>query len=155
MNALPIRSPKSGRRERPSFRPVLECLESREVPSAAQVSAAFNQLPTDMSNLQASLAARPANGATVQMDLNAVASDMFTLKLGAAGFTPSSRLQIDNALFVDGLQLLYAGFYNHAFIPSQQFINVLDTGAAAVEAGFTDFLVTGFFPETSGDAVLT
>jgi len=155
MNALSIRPAKSGRRERPSFRPVLECLESREVPSAAQVSAVFNALPNDMNTLQAALAARPANVNTINTDLNTVANDLFTLKLGAPAFAVPSRLQIDNALIVDGVQLLYDGFLNHGFIPDQQFINVVQTGGASIEAGFSDFLITGFFPQSSGDAVLT
>jgi hypothetical protein len=155
MNSHPIRSPKSGRRERPSFRPVLECLESREVPSVAQVDAAFNQLPTAMNNLTASLAARPANVNTINTDLGIVINDLATLKLGASAFSVGSRLQIDSALFTDGLQLLFDGFSNQAFIPSQQFLAVLGTGFGSIEAGFTDFLVTGLFPGTSGTAVLT
>jgi len=155
MNAPSIRSQKNGRRERPSFRPVLETLESRVVPSAAQVSAAFNQLPTDMNNLQGTLAGRPPDVNAINTNLGVVINDMFLLKTGAPGFVTGDRLQIDTALLTDGLQLLYGGFSNYPFIPATQFINVLDVGAGAIEAGFSDILLAGFFPETSGDSVLT
>ncbi|MGH7223868.1 MAG: hypothetical protein ACRELF_11605, partial [Gemmataceae bacterium] len=121
MNAHSLCSPKI-RRERPSFRPVLECLESRLVPSTAQVSAAFNQLPNDMNNLQGALAARPPNVNDINQDLGIVINDMFLLKTGAPSFVAGDRLQIDTALFTDGVQLLYGGFKNYPFIPSTQFI---------------------------------
>lgn len=155
MNALPIPSPKSARRERPTFRPFLETLESREVPSCADTSAAFDRLPAEMNTLQASLAARPPDVNTINSNLSTVANDMFQLKLGAPSFTVSDRLQIDNALFIDGVQLIYAGFLNYPFIPAVQFVNVEQLGAAAIQVGATDFLVTGFFPQTSGNCTLT
>lgn len=150
-----LHSHKQSRSERPSFRPVLESLESREVPSCADVSAAYDRLPTDMNNLQANMAARPADVNTINADLSAVANDMFQLKLGASNFAVPYRLQIDNALFVDGLKLIIAGFQNYPFIPPQQFVNVEQVGGAAVEAGFFDWVETGFFPFSSGDCVLT
>lgn len=144
---------EQSRTERQTFRPFLETLERRDVPSAAQVSAVFDQLPTDMSNLQASLSARDFNG--ISNNLNTVAGDFLTLKLGAAGFVPGDRLRIDNALFTDGLQLILGGFINVAFIPSQDFINLVQVGADAIRQGIGDSIITGFFPGTSGDGVLT
>ncbi len=141
--------------ERRFFRPVLESLESREVPSSAQVSAAFDQLPADMNNLQASLAARPANAATINTNISAVANDLFTLNLGAAGFTVGDRLRIDSALISDGITLIYDGYYNFAYIPTSQFESVVQLGATALRAGISDFLLTSFYSSTSGDATLT
>lgn len=153
MNAQPICSQKSGRRERPTFRPVLETLESREVPSA-QVNAAFSQLPDAMGNLQASLAARPADVNTINVNLGVVINDFFLLKVGAPSYVEGDRLRIDNTLFTDGLQLIYGGFLNYPFIPSTQFVDVLQVGATAIQSGFSDFLLAGFFPQTSGTATL-
>ncbi len=149
-----FRPGKQRRPERPTFRPMLESLENRVVPSAADVRAAFFSLPTDLSNLEASLAARPTDFNTVATNLNAVSSDIFTLILGASGFRVPSRLQIDNALVVDGLRLVFDGFNTFPAIPSSQFVQIERLGSLAVEQGAIDFLVTGFFPQTTGDAVL-
>lgn len=148
-----FRSHKQNRPQRPSFRPTLETLESREVPSCAQVSAAFNQLPAAVNNLQASLAAQDVNG--INANLSTVASNMFLLRAGASGFTTSNRLQIDNALITDGIRLLVGAFRELPFIPTTQVVNVAQTGIAAIDAGAFDALLTGFFPATSGDCVLT
>lgn len=155
MFAKRFRSHKQRRPERPSFRPRLESLENRLVPSAADVSAAFNALPTDMANLKASLAARPTDFNTVAANLSTVGTNLFLLAQGASAFTASSRLQIDNALVVDGLRLIYDGFNTFPAIPSSQFVQIERLGSSAVEQGAIDFLLTGFFPQTSGDAVLT
>lgn len=149
-----FRSVKQSPPQRPTFRPVLESLESREVPSAAQVSAAFNQLPTDLNNLQASLAARPADLNAITTNFNAVATDMLILRVGASNFVLGSRLKIDNALVTDGIVLLYDGFLNHAFIGDTQFLNVVQLGGAALEFGFLDSLEAGFIPASNGSAIL-
>lgn len=146
---------KRKRPERPTFRPMLESLERRLVPSAAQVSAAFNALPTDMNNLEASLAPRPTDFNTVATNINTVANDVVTLILGASNFSVPSRLQIDNALVVDGLRLIFDGFNTFPAIPSSQFVQIERLGGLAVERGALDFLQAGFFPQSSGDAVLT
>ncbi|HZV04500.1 MAG TPA: hypothetical protein VE999_05370 [Gemmataceae bacterium] len=148
-----FRSRKRIRSERPSFKPCLESLESREVPSTAQTIAAFNALPTDMNNLIANLNARNIPG--VESSINTVASDMFQLQVGASAFTTTSRLTINSALISNGIVLIFEGFNNFAFIPTQDFQNLVQLGATAARAGFTDLLVTEFFPNTSGDAVLT
>jgi hypothetical protein len=147
--------PREHRRpERPTFRPILESLENRDVPSAADVNAAFHALPTDVNNLEASLAARPTDFNTVATNINAVGSDVFTLILGASAFNVPSRLQIDNALVVNGLRLIFDGFNTFPAIPSSQFVQIERLGGLAAERGAIDFLVTGFFPQTTGDAVL-
>lgn len=148
-----FRSRKQKRTERPTFRPTLESLESREVPSVAQVSAAYDALPTDMSNLEASLAARDIPG--VGTNLSTVGSDMFTMVLGAPAFNLSSRLLIDNSLVVNGIKLVYDGFNTYPAIPAAQFVHIERLGFAAISHGAFDSLVVGFFPQTTGDAVLT
>jgi hypothetical protein len=150
-----FRSQKRRRPERPTFRPMLESLESREVPSSANVSAAFDSLPTDMGNLEASLAARPVDVNAVAVNLAAVANDLITMQLGAAAFAVPSRLQIDNALLVNGIKLVFDGFNTYPAIPSSQFVQIERLGFNAAINGFTDSLETGFFPQTTGDAVLT
>jgi hypothetical protein len=148
-----LRSRERSRPEPPTFKPCLEPLESREVPSAAQTSAAFDALPNDMNNLIANLNARNIPGA--EASFNTVANDMFQLRVGASAFTTSSRLTIDSALISQGIVLIFEGFNNFAFIPTQDFENLVQLGATAARAGITDTLLTDFFPNTSGDAVLT
>ena len=146
---------KEKRSARPSFRPMLEALERRDVPSAANISAAYDALPNDMNNLEASLAARPTDFNSVAANLNTVAHDIHSLILGASAFSVPSRLQIDNALVVDGIRLVYDGFNTYPAIPSSQFVQIERLGSLAVEEGAIDFLRTGFFPQSSGNAVLT
>jgi hypothetical protein len=148
-----LRSRTKSRPERPTFKPCLESLESREVPTCAQTSAAFDVLPNDMNNLIANLNAR--NISALNTSINTVASDMFQLQAGASGFTVSSRLTIDSALISQGIVLIFEGFNNFAFIPTQSFENLVQLGATAARAGITDLLVTEFFPGTSGDCTLT
>jgi hypothetical protein len=150
-----FRPRKQKRPERPTVRLTLESLERRDVLSPADVSAAFHALPTDMNNLEASLSPRPTDFNTVQVNINTVSNDIVTLILGASGFAAPSRLQIDNALVVDGLRLVFNGFNTFPAIPSSQFVQIERLGSLALERGAIDFLVTGFFPQTSGDAVLT
>lgn len=149
-----FRSHKQSRPERPTFRPMLESLERREVPSCAQTSAAFDALPTDVNNLVTSLTARPVNVSSVNTNLATVSNDLFLLQFGARNFVVPDRLQIDNALVVNGITLVFQGYNNFPFVPGPQFISTVRLGASAIEAGALDFLVTGFFPETSGDCTL-
>lgn len=141
--------------ERPYFRPVLETLESREVPSSAQVSAAFTQLTTDMSSLQASLAARPVNLDAFNTNLTAVGNDMVILAIGAPGFNPADRLRIDGALYSNGWVLIFDGYSNLGLLPTPQLVNIVELGVGAVQQGFLDGSVTSSFPSTSGSATLT
>jgi hypothetical protein len=141
--------------ERPSFRPVLETLENREVPTAAQVSAAFNQLPTDVNTLQASLAARPVNIDTFNTNLTAVANDLVTLGIGAPGFVAGDRLRIDNALYSTGLLLMYDGNTNFTVLPPPQYFNIVLLGQGSVNQGFLDAWVATVSPSSSGTATLT
>jgi hypothetical protein len=146
------RKPRSP--ERSSFRPELESLESREVPSSAQVSAAFNQLTTDMTNLQASLAARPVNTGNFNTNLTAVGNDMLILAIGAPGFVPADRLRIDGALYSNGWVLIFDGYSNIGLLPTPQFINIVEVGVGAVQQGFLDGSLTSSFPSSSGSATL-
>jgi hypothetical protein len=141
--------------ERPSFRPVLETLESREVPTSAQVSAAFNQLAADVNSLQATLAVRPVNIDNFNTNLSAVGNDMVTIAIGAPGFIASDRLRIDNALFTNGQVLIFDGYTNISALPTPQFVNIVALGQGAVQQGFLDAWVTTVFPSSSGTAVLT
>ena len=150
-----FRAHKRNRPERPSFRPVLESLESREVPSAAQASAAFDSLSTDVGNLVASMQARPTDSNAISANLAVVTTDILTLQFSARNFIVSDRLQIDNALVTNGIILFFQGFNNFPNFPPNEFVSVLRLGASAVESGVLDSLLTGFFPQTSDDAVLT
>jgi len=156
MNAHPTRFAKSGSRERPSFRPVLETLEDRIAPtSAAQASAAFDQLPTDMNNLLTSMAARPVDASTVNTNLGAVINDVALLQTGASQFVVADRLQIDDALYTDGFLLLYNSFADYPFIPPPQSFYVFQVGCEAMLAASSDLVLTGLFPQTSGDSTLS
>jgi len=149
-----FRSNKQSRPERPTFRPMLESLEEREVPSCAQVSAAFSRLPVEMSKLQASLTARPVNVNSVNKNFNAVASDILLLQFSARNFAVPDRLQIDNTLVVDGILLIFNGFNNFPAVPAPQFVDILRLGALSIRQGALDALITGFFPKTSGNCTL-
>jgi hypothetical protein len=149
-----IRSRKQSRPERPSFRPVLESLERREVPSSATVSAAFHALPGDVANVNASMVAHDTNG--INSNLAVVIKDVFILRTGAPGFVTPDRLQIDNALFINGIRLVFDGFNNLNVSQNENVVaNVIGVGIRTVEAGLIDFAITGFFPNSSGSAVLT
>lgn len=148
-----FRPRKGSRPERPSFRPVLESLERRDVPSAAQTSAAFDALPSDISNFEASLMARDVNG--INTNLATVAGDMFQLKIGASNFVTSDRLIIDSTLFASGVRLTIDGVFNIPFTPTQLTTNIIQVGYDAAVQGIRDILVTDFFPASSGDSTLT
>lgn len=148
-------SHKRSRPERPTFRPTLESLESREVPTAAQVSAAYHALFTDMSNLVASVTARPVDQTAVDTNFTAVRSDMLLLQFSARNFVPTDRLLIDNALVTSGITLVYQGFNNFPSISAGEFVSIERQGFSAIADGALDSVVTGFFPQTSGDSVLT
>jgi hypothetical protein len=146
---------KRSRPERPTFRPTLESLENRLAPSAADVSAAYHALFTDMSNLVASMTARPVDHNAVDTNFNAVRSDTLLLEFSARNFVPADRLRIDNALVTSGVSLVYQGFNNFPSISAGEFVSIERLGFSAIEMGALDSLVTGFFPQTSGDSVLT
>ncbi len=148
-----FRPRKESRPERPTFRPVLESLERRDVPSAAQTSAAFDALPSDLSNFQASLAIRDANG--IANNLATVTGDLFQLKIGASNFVIGDRLRIDATLFSTGVTLAVDGIFNIPFTPTQLTTNIIQTGADAAVQGLRDILVADFFPTSSGDSTLT
>ena len=141
------------RPQRPTFRPHLETLESREVPTCAQVSAAFNQLPAAVATLQASITAHDVNG--INVNLGPVVNDMFLMRSGAPGFTVGDRERIDGALVANGLRIAFTDFRALSFIPMPQFENVLNVGVSAIQQGVQDFLFTSFFPASSGDCTLT
>lgn len=146
-------SRKECRSERPTFKPRLEALERREVPTCAQTSAAFDALPTNLNELQANIAARSASG--IDASINTLATDFFQLQFGAPGFRIGDRLRIDSAEITAGLTMIFSGFQNFAFIPIPQFENIVQLGATAARNGFQDLLFVGFFPTTSGNCVLT
>lgn len=149
-----FRSHKSSRPERPTFRPVLETLENREVPSAADARAAFFELPGAVQTLVGSLQARPADAASIQTNLANVTSDVALLQYSARNFVPVDRLQIDSALITNGLIMVVQGFNNLSALPGPQFVMTERLGFQAIEGGALDLLVTGLFPQTSNDAVL-
>jgi hypothetical protein len=150
-NLFPSRT--EGRSERPTFKPYLESLERREVPTCAQTSAAFDALPGDFNNLQANINARSVSG--IDTSFNTLATNLFQLQFGAPGFRVGDRLRIDSAQITVGLSMIFTGFQNFAFIPIPQFENIVQLGATAAQNGFQDFLFVGFFPQTSGNCVLT
>ena len=141
--------------ERSSFRPVLETLESREVPSSAQVSAAFNQLAADVNSLQATLAGRPVNIDNFNTNLSTVGNDLVTIAIGAPGFVASDRLRIDTALYTNGVVLIFDGYNNISVLPTPQFLNIVELGQGAVRQGLLDGWVATVFPGSSGTAILT
>jgi hypothetical protein len=98
-----FRSRKPGRPKGPSFRPALECLENREVPAVTTASAAFTDLPTAVSAVQADLTS--GNTSKFATDLANVNNDVSILFKNAASFTHQDRQRIDMALFSNGLRL--------------------------------------------------
>ncbi len=149
-----FRSDKQNRPKRPTFRPVLESLESREVPSVADSQAAFFELPGAVDTLVRSMQARPPVVANIQTNLANVTQDVVLLEYTARNFVPDSRLQIDSALIVNGLKLVVQDFNNFPPIEAPQFVSIARLGFSAIESGALDLLVTGFFPQSSNDAVL-
>lgn len=149
-----IRSHKRSRPERPTFRPVLESLENREVPTAFDTATAFFELPGAVQTLVGSMQARPPVVADIQTNLANVTSDITLLEYSARNFVPDSRLQIDSALIVNGLTLVVQDFRNFPPIEAPQFVTIARLATSAIESGAFDLLVTGFFPQSSNDAVL-
>ena len=94
------------RPERPSFRPVLESLEGRELPSSvqAEVTSLLTQLPNRVRDLQINLSFN--NSARVAADIQTISNDASFLQSNAALFVPSARFGIDQVLFTDGVQLI-------------------------------------------------
>jgi hypothetical protein len=149
-----FRSRKKSRPQRPSFRPALESLESREVPTSAQVSAAFHALPGDVTTLRTSV--MTPNNPTFNNDLRTVINDVAILHFGAPGFITGDRLRIDNALFVNGLRMIFNGFSALNVNNQTQPLEVIGVGESAAISGLTDSLIVGLFPNSSsGTAVLT
>lgn len=148
------RSHKPSRPERPTFRPVLESLENREVPTAFDTTTAFFELPGAVNTLVRSMQARPPVAADIQTNLANVTSDVVLLEYSARNFVPDSRLQIDSALIVNGLTLLVQDFQNFPPVEAPQFVSIARLATSAIESGALDLLVTGFFPQSSNDAVL-
>jgi hypothetical protein len=148
-----FRSSKQSRPARPSFRPVLESLESREVLSSSQVSAAFHALPGDVTNLRTSLINQ--DNATIKSNLQTVASDVFLLRTGAPGFVTSDRLRIDDELFINGIRLVFAGFSALTVNNQTTSVQTIGLGEDAIRGALVDLTIAGFFPNSSGTAVLT
>src|SRR5579871_5230440 len=147
-----FRSRKHRPTQRPTFRPHLETLESREVPTAADVSAAFHALPGNVAALNANL--NIANTPVVQYNISLVTNDIFLLRVGAPGFVTGDRLRIDSELFTQGLNLIFDGFNAFPVNSEATSITVIELGIQAVRSGATDFVLTGFFPQTSGSSFL-
>lgn len=94
------------RAERPSFRPILESLEGRELPSSVQgqVMGILTQLPSTVRDLQINLSFN--NSARVAADIQTITNDASFVQSNAALFVPRSRLGIDQVLFADGVQVI-------------------------------------------------
>jgi hypothetical protein len=109
-------SGNEGRSTPPSFRPTLEALESREVPTSlvSQVNAALQELPLAITNLGLNIQAQNAN----------------------------SRLQIDTALFTGGFQLYNSAFQLFQINDQADGNSVAQLGVQAVLSGYFDFLAS-------------
>jgi hypothetical protein len=105
---------RHSRPERPSFRPVLEALEGRELPSSlqAQVMSIITQLPNELRAVEVSLSAN--NSAQVSAQLQHISSDASFLLSSAPSFTSSDHFRIDQLLFNDGVQLFRDGLTSTA-----------------------------------------
>jgi hypothetical protein len=95
-----------GRPERPSFRPVLETLEGRELPSSiqAQVMTTLTQLPNAIRDLQINLSFN--NSARLAADIQTISNDASFLLSSAVLFVPSTHFGIDQVLFSDGVLMI-------------------------------------------------
>ncbi len=134
-----FRSRKETRPTRPVFRPALENLESREVPTnVAQVSAALQELPGAINNLGINIAAQ--NVKNGEANFNIIRNNVQTLSNNAIFFAPGPRLQIDTALFTGGFQL-YQDSFQLLQLGDQQDANlVAQVGVQAVLGGYFDYL---------------
>jgi hypothetical protein len=135
------------RPERPAFRPTLESLEGREVPSvASQVSNTLTQLPAQVSNLQSSLAAGKLQ--TVYTNLQSVTNSLTVLESNAASFVTSDRLRIDTALFANGVALFLDGLEAFALGMESQ-AGLSNASVGYYSAGFS-ILGAGYGAAASG-----
>lgn len=135
-----FRNPQQGKSSQPTFRPVLETLESREVPTTlqAQVSAAFHELPLAVNSLQQNI-----NANNVQNGMNnfkIITNDVKTLSQGAINFSSSSRMQIDTTLFSSGVQLYQEGFQLFQMGDATDGNAIGNLGVQAILGGILDYL---------------
>lgn len=133
-------TPTPSKSSRQTFQPFLETLESRETPSSlqAQVSAAFHELPLAVSSLQQNIMA--GNVQNGMNNFQIITNDVNTLANGANNFAPSSRFQIDLALYTSGIQLYQEGFTLFQMNDSPDANAVGNLGAHAAISGLFDFL---------------
>jgi hypothetical protein len=135
-----FRSGNQGRSTRSTFRPVLETLESREVPTSivTQVSAALKELPVAISNLGLNIQAQ--NLKNGQANFNIISKDVATLSQNVPSFATNSRLQIDTALFSGGFQLFQDAFQLFQINDVSDGNSVAQLGVQAALSGYFDFL---------------
>jgi hypothetical protein len=148
-----VRTTQQGKEARPTFRPALETLESREVPAniQAQVSAAFHELPLAVTSLQQNInAGNTQNGMN---NFNTITNDVNTLNSGAINFASSSRQAIDVTLFQAGVQLYQEGFQLFQTGDTVDANAVGNLGANAIIAGLFDYLSMGN-GQSAGDLTL-
>jgi hypothetical protein len=129
-----------------AFRPTVEKLESRDVPSIVSVTAgALQELPAAVTLVGVNIQAGNAtNGETTFKIVN---NDIAILNANAPLFAPASRQQIDMALFTSGFQLFQEGFQlqdigaqNANPLASQDGQTVEKLGITAIVSGYSDFL---------------
>lgn len=133
--------------QRPSFRPILETLEGRELPSSIQseVMSLLTQLPNTVRSLEVSLSVN--NSARVAADIQTISNDASFLQSNAALFVPGSRLRIDQVLFSDGAQLIRDAITTprvNATLQSQ----VVRLGFDVAVLAFLDFRLSQIIPSS-------
>jgi hypothetical protein len=140
MIAQLFRSRSENRSSRPTFRPSLETLEGREVPSTlqAQVGAALQELPMAVNNLAANISAQ--NFQNGQANFKVITNDVNLLSAKAIFFASPSRMQIDITLFNSGVQLYQQGFGLHLQGDNADGNTIGGLGVQAFLAGFQDYL---------------
>lgn len=135
-----LRARVASRSTRPTFRPSLEALEGREVPTSvvSQVNAALQELPLAISSLGLNIQAQ--NLANGQANFKIITKDVATLSQNAPLFATSSRVQIDTALFSGGFQLYQQAFQLFKLNDVPDANSVAQLGIQAVFSGYFDFL---------------
>jgi hypothetical protein len=125
-------------------RPILETLETREVPTGVGtvVGATLQDVAVQIHSLQVSVAGGNYVGAN--LIFQSVSNDFAVLQNNGPQLDTGTRLQVDNALISNGLALVQIG--TNTFLQNPTFgVNLAVVGVDAVITGSLDSMITGLY----------